>query len=137
MPRPLYQGNHERIKRELLAVLADGTPCPLCGAGMFRSQRLHLGHIDNEAGYSIPGAYYGLVHGRCNEKKGGAVNPWNVRGRAAAARAARPPERVAQLADQDARRTRKAIRSEYDRVQAVIAADETAAGDDATGRDWD
>lgn len=127
MPAPIYRGDHARIRRELLAALVPGSPCPVCGQPMYPEQRLHLGHLDDETGRSIPGRYVGLVHaGKCNEGRGGKVNPWNVRGRAAAARAARSPERQRELDSAAARKQRKAFRSEFDRVQAEIRA---AGGD--------
>lgn len=134
MPKPLYRELHDRIRRELLAALVPGQPCPVCRKPMFPGQRLHLGHADDEAGYSIPGRYVGLVHGACNESKGGAVNPYGTRQRAAAARAGRSPDQTAAIASAKARKQRRQFRAEFDAVQAEIAAKEAGiAAEKAAG----
>lgn len=95
---------------------------------MWRTQRLHLGHVEDKEGRSIPGQYEGkLSHGWCNESAGGRVNPWNVRGRAEQARAARSPERQEALDHKAARKLRKAEREEFDRVQKMIAANKSVS----------
>lgn len=124
MPDLIYNQAHVRLRKELVAALVDGTPCWRCGKGMFRGQRLQLGHQDSPDGRSIPGSYAGLEHAACGESAGGRVNPWGVRTRAEAAVAARSPERVQELDHKEARRTRKQIRAEFDAVQRAIAADE-------------
>lgn len=136
--RPWYGGDHKRLRKTLIeSGLWIGQPCSLCGEPMWPGQKLDLGHACDAAGRSIPGRYTGLQHSRCNQGAGGQVNPWGVRTRAAAARAARSPQRVAAIEDAAARKTRKQERAEWDRVQAAIAADGAGAQDDeATGRDW-
>lgn len=121
MAAPIYRGNHDRIRRELLAAFVEGTPCPICKKPMSRSQKLHLGHLDDNKGYSIPGRYVGLVHGRCNMSHGGKVNPWNNRAKSAAAAALRPPERQRELDAAKSRREFKAGRAAFDEVQRQIA----------------
>jgi len=135
MAKPWYGTAHQRQRAALIAAGAwVGKPCPYCSEPMWPGQRLDLGHADDEEGRSIPGAYLGLVHAWCNHSAGGSVNPWNVRRRAVAARAARSPERQRQLADREARQERKRLRSEFDAAQRAIAAEDTPADDD--GRDW-
>ena len=131
--RPWYGGDHKRLRKTLIeAGLWIGQPCSLCGLPMWPGQPLDLGHATDAAGRSIPGYYTGLQHSACNQGAGGKVNPWGVRTRAVAARAARSPARVQQIQDAEARKTRKAIRSEFDAIQAMIAADDDAED----GRDW-
>ena len=43
---PAYGITHEQIRVHLLAVLADGTPCPFCGSPMFRDHMRGLHHTD-------------------------------------------------------------------------------------------
>ena len=39
-------GTYEQIREHLLAVLVDGTPCPICSSPMFRHHTLNLHHTD-------------------------------------------------------------------------------------------
>jgi len=50
MPDLIYNQAHVRLRKELVAALVDGTPCWRCGKGMFRGQRLQLGHADSPDG---------------------------------------------------------------------------------------
>jgi hypothetical protein len=59
-----YGANHQRARRQALATLIDGTPCPRCGLPMDHSQPLDLDHTDDRAGYR------GLAHRRCNARAG-------------------------------------------------------------------
>ena len=43
---PACGKTHEQICERLLAVLVDGTPCPICGSPMFRHHMLGLHHTD-------------------------------------------------------------------------------------------
>ena len=43
---PAYGKTHEQIREHLLAVLVDGTPCPVCGSPMFRHHMPDLHHTD-------------------------------------------------------------------------------------------
>jgi hypothetical protein len=73
-----YGGEHQRIRRSLLATLAPGTPCPRCGQPMHPSQPLDLDHTDDRTGYQ------GLAHQSCNRRAGAR------KGNAARRNAARP-----------------------------------------------
>ena len=63
---------HQRDRRRAIAVMPDGTQCPLCGQPMWKTQRLHYDHV-------IPRALGGtagprsITHGWCNEKAGRAL----------------------------------------------------------------
>jgi hypothetical protein len=63
--------DHQRTRRERLAQLRDGDPCPRCGGPMFRSQHLDLDHL--------PGRVFGgpqvklLAHRSCNRRAGAAM----------------------------------------------------------------
>jgi|SRR5580692_10509484 hypothetical protein len=70
MSAPSYGGQHQALRRQLLAVLKPGTPCPQpvngkpCGKPMWPGiQKLDLGHDDQ-------GGYIGIVHARCNQQDG-------------------------------------------------------------------
>ncbi len=41
---PAYGKTRGQIRERLLAVLVDGTPCPICGSPMFRHRPLGLHH---------------------------------------------------------------------------------------------
>jgi hypothetical protein len=41
-----YGKTHEQIRERLLAVLVDGTPCPICSSPMFRHRMPGLHHTD-------------------------------------------------------------------------------------------
>jgi len=45
-PGTLPTGKREQIREHLLAVLVDGTPCPICSSRMFRRHTLDLHHTD-------------------------------------------------------------------------------------------
>jgi hypothetical protein len=38
MPDPAYGYRHQLQRGAAMAVLADGTPCPACGLGMYRDK---------------------------------------------------------------------------------------------------
>ena len=60
--------DHQRTRRERLAQLRDGDPCPRCGGPMFRGQYLDLD--------DFPGRVFGgpqvklLAHRSCNRRAG-------------------------------------------------------------------
>jgi len=63
-----YGAQHKALRRDLLAALIPGTPCPqtfpdgtVCGRPMYATQALHLGHTQDKRGY------LGLVHAACND----------------------------------------------------------------------
>jgi len=112
-----YGEEHERLRRALVAGFIEGTLCSLCGKPMWSAQPLDLGHVSDADGRSVPGRWAGLQHASCNRSVGARVNPWGIRARAPAARAARSPERSQQLADRAARRQRKLFRAEFDAAQ--------------------
>ncbi|GAB2906974.1 hypothetical protein GCM10027047_01550 [Rhodococcus aerolatus] len=60
-----YGAAHQRRRRELLAALVDGEPCPRCGLPMHHGQVLQAGHSTDLA--DDPGAVADrLEHARCN-----------------------------------------------------------------------
>jgi hypothetical protein len=80
MSAPSYGGQHQQLRRQLLAVLKPGTPCPQpvngkpCGKPMWPGiQKLDLGHSEH-------GGYIGIVHARCNQQDG-AIEGNKNRGR--------------------------------------------------------
>lgn len=63
-----YGWAHQQARRQALAALHDGAPCPRCGRPMWRVQAklLDLDHTDDRAGY------HGLAHRGCNRRAGQA-----------------------------------------------------------------
>jgi hypothetical protein len=63
--------DHQRIRRERMAALRDGDPCPRCGGPMFRGQYFDLD--------DFPGRMFGgpqvklLAHRYCNRRAGAAM----------------------------------------------------------------
>lgn len=58
----------------------DGSPCELCGRGMWRDKTLNFDGISLHADHEIPRAVAGpmalasrLVHGSCNSRSGGLL----------------------------------------------------------------
>lgn len=69
-----YGSTHQRMRRQLLAVMNDGDPCCLCDRPMYKSESLDLDHTPDR------GDYRGLAHARCNRQEG--VRRSNARRRA-------------------------------------------------------
>jgi hypothetical protein len=61
----VYDGEHEAVRRALLAVYQPSDPCRRCGRPLGPNPaRIDLGHRDDGAGWS------GLEHARCNRQAG-------------------------------------------------------------------
>lgn len=77
-----YGWKHQQARKRALARLVDGDPCPFCGLGLFREQRLHFDH-------ELPLALGGtggdgrLSHERCNTAAGGRLSGQIRRARSA------------------------------------------------------
>lgn len=60
-----YGSHHQRLRRYLLSVLIEGSPCARCGQPMSKDQPLDLDHSDDRT------AYLGLSHRHCNRATSG------------------------------------------------------------------
>jgi len=61
----LYDGEHQAVRRAMLAVATPGDPCWRCGRPLGADPaRIDLGHRDDGAGWA------GLEHSRCNRQAG-------------------------------------------------------------------
>lgn len=59
-----YGAAHQAQRRQALAALTPGQPCPRCGHSMWPGQALDLDHTDDRA------TYLGLAHAKCNRAAG-------------------------------------------------------------------
>jgi hypothetical protein len=82
----VYDGEHQAVRRALLAIYLPTDPCARCGRPLgLDPSRIDLGHRDNGPGWS------GLEHARCNRQAGARLG--NAR------RRARRERRIAMVAE--------------------------------------
>ncbi|SCC37562.1 hypothetical protein [Rhodococcus qingshengii] len=72
--RDPYGHQYQLLRKSMKANMIDGTPCPRCGLGMFRTQRLDLGHVRSIAISGAPQRIsrkdVRLEHSSCNRSAG-------------------------------------------------------------------
>ena len=69
MAKPQYGYAHQKARKQALAMMVNGAPCPRCNRPMYKHQRLHLGHVLSVAMGGAKGPTR-LEHAVCNEHAG-------------------------------------------------------------------
>ncbi len=78
---------YRKNRAAAISAMPDGTPCPLCGQPMFKTQKLHYDHIVPRA-LGGAGGPCQIAHAICNMRAGQRLRTQLYRGRRTPRRAA-------------------------------------------------
>lgn len=78
---------YRKKRQAAINAMPGGTPCPLCGRPMFKTQKLHFDHIVPRALGGADGPCQ-VAHAACNMRAGQRLRAQLYRGRTAPRRAA-------------------------------------------------